>query len=181
MTRIKPDDEQGDRPTAVSLSSNDSISPSFPLFAKHENALLSGEAHFLHLSVFAEQHRVVVGFRVAILPAPFAFGHHGFALLHGGFVAVDQQAVLTGLQVRLADLSGLPDAVGLADWLGTYGHGQRGSPQQHDTADKRVGFHACQLPFHWNRVSRANGAGGRAELTARRRNAKISPKATSSP
>jgi hypothetical protein len=60
MTRVKLDDEQGDRATAVSLSSNDSVSRSFPLFAEHENALLAREPHFLHLSVFAEQHRVVV-------------------------------------------------------------------------------------------------------------------------
>src|SRR5260370_6244714 len=73
----------------------------FSLFAKDENALLSREAHFLHLSVFAEQHRVVAGFRVAILPAPFAFGHHGFALLHRGFSAVDQQSALTCLHVHL--------------------------------------------------------------------------------
>src|SRR4029077_5269423 len=109
----------------------------FPLFAKDENALLSREAHFLHLSVFAEQHGIVVGFRVAILPAPFNFGHHGLALLHGGFVAVDQQAVLTRLQVRLADFCGLRDANGFADGLSKYGHGQRGYGQQRDTAEER--------------------------------------------
>src|SRR5260221_5321415 len=88
---------------------------SFPLLAKNKNALLPGETHFLHLPVFTKQHGVVVGFRVAIFPAAFAFGHYGFALLHGGFVAVDQQSVVTGLQIRLADLRRVRDVDDLTD------------------------------------------------------------------
>ena len=74
-----------------------SFSPNDILFAENENALLAGETYFLHLPVFPEQHGVVGGFRVAVFPAAFAFGHHGFAFLYCGFSAVDQQAILTGL------------------------------------------------------------------------------------
>ncbi len=82
---------------AASLSPNDSISRGLLLFAKNENPLLAGEAYFLHSPVFAEQHSVVVGFRVAVFPAAFAFGNNGFAFLYRSFVAVNQQAVLTSL------------------------------------------------------------------------------------
>jgi len=103
------------------------------------------KAHFLHLSVFAEQHRVVAGFRVAILPA-FAFGHTDLPFWHGGFAAVDQQAVLTGLQGPLADFCGLRDADGLADGLGKYpARPARLAPAARHFGG-RIGFHAGQLP-----------------------------------
>src|ERR1700686_1500144 len=107
-----------------------SLSPITPflgsfLFAEDENAFLPGETHFLYLSAFTEQHCVIIGFGVTIFPAAFAFRHDGLALLHGSSVAVDQETVFTGLQVRFANLSRLRDVNGFADGLRKYRHGQR--------------------------------------------------------
>src|SRR5258708_12251041 len=75
---------------------------SFPLLAKNKNALLPGETHFLHLPVFTKQHGVVVGFRVAIFPPPFAFAHYGFPLLHGAFVAPHHQPGFSAPQTHFS-------------------------------------------------------------------------------
>ncbi len=104
---------------AASCSPDDSFHV-FKLFAENENALLAGEANLLHLPVFSQQHGVVAGFRVAVFPAAFAFGHNGSAFLYGDFIAIDQQTVLTGLQVGLANFSGLRDVENFADGLGDY-------------------------------------------------------------
>ena len=99
------------------------------LFAKNENALLAGEAHFLHLAIFSEQHGVVAGLSVAIFPAAFALGDDGLAFLYRGFVAVDQEAVFTGLQISFAEFGGLGDANGLADRLRKNGESKGGYRQ----------------------------------------------------
>src|SRR5882762_7198106 len=82
--------------------------------------------------------------------AAFAFRHHRLALLHRGFGAVDQQAIFTGLQVGLSNFCALRDINGLADRLGKNRHRESGYRQQCNTSKKRIGFHAGQLPFHWN-------------------------------
>jgi hypothetical protein len=51
---LKANDEQGDRRMPVSLSPMRVFFAEGPLFAEDENALLPGEAHFLHLSALAE-------------------------------------------------------------------------------------------------------------------------------
>src|ERR1700757_4369570 len=129
----------------VSVSSNDGGSLNVPLLAEDKNAFLPGEAHFLYLAIFPKQNCVIVGFRLTIFPTAFAFGHHGLTLLHGGFVAVDQQAILPSQQIGFADLCSLGDVNGLVDRLSKYGHGQRGYRQQRYTAKKRIGFHARQF------------------------------------
>ena len=119
------------------------------LFAEDEDAFLAGEAYFLNLSIFSEQHGVIVGFCLALFPAAFAFGHNGFDFLYGGFVAVDQQAILTGLQVGLADFGALRNVDQFADGLGEYRNGECRDCQQRETSQERIGFHAGQLPFAW--------------------------------
>jgi len=117
------------------------------LFAEDENALLPGEAHFLDLTAFAQQHGVVIGLGVAFFPAAFTLGHHGLAFLHGGSVAVNEQTVFTGLQIGFAKFCGLRDVDRFADGFRKCRHGQRGYRQKRNTSKERIGFHACQ-PFH---------------------------------
>jgi len=86
-------------------------------------------------------------------PAAFGFGDDLLALLHGDLVAVDQQPVFSGPQIRFAYLGGLRDVNRLANGLRKHRHCKRNHGQQCGTSNKRIGFHACQ-PFHRDRVSR---------------------------
>src|SRR5271163_3074724 len=68
------------------------------LFVEDENAGLAGKAHFFQLAVFPDEHGIRRGLRGAIFPTAFAFRDSLAALLNGGLVAVDRQAILTCLQ-----------------------------------------------------------------------------------
>jgi hypothetical protein len=138
---------------AASLSSIRRKSRTSPLFAKHENASLSREANFLHLAVFADEHGIHRGLCGSVFPAPFAFGDRLPSLLHGRLGSIDQQAIFTCLQISLADLCRLGDVDGFADWFCEERHGRDQSGCQRHTAENRIEFHACQLPFRQDRVS----------------------------
>lgn len=123
------------------------------LLVEYEDASLSRKADFLNLAVFADKHGIARGFGSAVFPASFAFGDDLVPLFDGSFVSVDLQAVLTGAQIRFADLCGLGDVDGLAEWFCEERYGRYQSGCQSQTAENRVKFHACQLPFRQDRVS----------------------------
>ena len=55
------DDKQGNRRERQSPSRPiEGFHGSYPLFAENKNAFLPGEAHFLHLTVFTQEHSVVI-------------------------------------------------------------------------------------------------------------------------
>src|SRR5580704_1780477 len=103
------------------------------LFAEDEDFLLTGEANFGDLTGVVQQHRVIVRLRVAIFPASLALGDDSLALLHGGLVAVDHQAILSRVQLRRSDLGGLVDIDRFADRLCENRHGQRDHREQNHT------------------------------------------------
>ncbi len=127
------------------------------LFAKDEDALLARETHFFHLAIFSDQYGIIVGLGITLFPTAFTLGDDGLAFLHRRFVAVDQQAIFAGLEIGLADPGGLGDVDGFADGLGKNREGESGHGQERRDPKERVGFHACQLPFHV-RVSRTTTA-----------------------
>lgn len=124
------------------------------LLTEDEDARLAGEANFLDLAIFADEQRIVAGLGAAVFPAPFGFGNHLAPLLYGGFVAVDQQAILAGLQLGFTKLGGLREVDILGKRLGENGHCQRDDGEQGQAAEKRAVSHACQIPFGQDRVSR---------------------------
>src|SRR5208282_6004283 len=123
------------------------------LLVEYENASLPGKTDFLHLSVFADEHGVTRGFRSAVFPAPFAFRDGLLSLLDGRPVSVDHQAIFTRLQISFADLCGLGNVDGLGEWFCEEWHRRCQSGCQRYTAENRIEFHACQLPFRQDRVS----------------------------
>src|SRR6266849_3712137 len=69
------------------------------LFAEDENTSLAGKTDFPYLAIFLNQDGVIGGFGAAVFPPPFGFGNDLFAFLHGGFVSVNFQTVLSGPQI----------------------------------------------------------------------------------
>src|SRR5215472_8650100 len=115
-----------------------------PLLAEDKYARLAGKTDFLDLAILADEHRIVTGFGAAVFPAAFGFGNHFAALLNGGFVAVDQQAIFAGLQLGLTELSGLGEADILGKRLGENRHRQRDDSEQSNEAEERIFCHTCQ-------------------------------------
>src|SRR5213080_1396224 len=106
------------------------------LLAEDKYARLAGKTNFLDLAIFADEQGIVAGFGAAVFPAPFGFGNHFAALLHGGFGAVDQQAVLAGLQLGLTELGGLGEVDIFGKRLGENGHCQRDDGEQSHAAEE---------------------------------------------
>src|SRR5713226_4977958 len=77
------------------------------LFVEDKNAGLASKADFLHSTILVEQQRIIVGLGAAVFPAAFGLSNDLPALLHGGSIALDLQAVLAGLQLGFAELCGL--------------------------------------------------------------------------
>src|SRR6267142_1575731 len=145
--------EEGSLP----LVPKEGVTKSPRLFAENKNTGLAREADFLHLPVLADQQGVVRGLGAAVFPAAFGFGNDVFALLDGGFRAFDLQTVFTGFQFGLAELCVLGDVDCLGKRLRECRYRQGDSGEQSDTAEEQFGFHACQLPFVQDRVSRTAG------------------------
>src|SRR5260370_24918056 len=59
------------------------------LFAKDENAILAGETPFFHLSIFPDQHGIIVGLGITLFPAPFTLAADGLPLFSRPFVALN--------------------------------------------------------------------------------------------
>lgn len=127
------------------------------LFAKHENAILPAKPHFFHLAVLPDEHGITLRFRISVFPAPFAFRQNLLSLLDSRSISVDHQAVLTCLQIGFADLCRLGDIDGLGERLCEERHRRNQSGRQRHTAENRIEFHACQLPFRRDRVSQISG------------------------
>src|SRR5262249_44036470 len=113
------------------------------LFAENKYAGLAGETNFLHLAIFTKKNGVICRFVTAVFPAAFGFADNILALLNGGFVAIDHQAVFAGLEVSLAKLSILRNVDGLSKRLGKRWHSHRERGQESETAEQRIAFHAC--------------------------------------
>src|SRR5690349_12955663 len=120
------------RRAAASLSSLGKES----LLTEDEYARLAGKTNFLDLAIFADEQGIVTGFGAAVFPASFGFGNHFAALLHGGLVAVNQQAILACLQLGLTELGGLREVDILGKGLCKNGHCQRDGGEQSHAAEK---------------------------------------------
>src|SRR2546430_2531041 len=96
----------------------------FRLLGEHEHTRLAGETHFLYLAIFANQQGVVAGLCAAVFPAALGLSDNLATLLHGSFVAVDEQAVFASLQVGLTDLSGLVEVDGPGKGFGKNGRSE---------------------------------------------------------
>lgn len=93
---------------AASLSAQGKSLLKLPrLFVEDEYASLVGKAHFFHLAAGVKDHGVVLSLGAAVFPAPFGLGDNLLALLNGGLVAFNLQAVFAGSQLRPANLGGL--------------------------------------------------------------------------
>jgi hypothetical protein len=75
--------------------------------------------------------------------AAIRFRNDIFALLHGGFAAINHQAVLAGLEIGLSDLGVLREVDRFCERLGECWHRHCESGQQGETAEDRIAFHAC--------------------------------------
>src|SRR5437588_12076593 len=104
----EPADERKARPVCnPPLVPRKQISERLDLLAENEHARLAGEAHFLHLAIFADEQRIIAGFGAAIFPAALGFGDHLTAFLYRGFAAVDQKTQFVGSEPRLANSADL--------------------------------------------------------------------------
>src|SRR5712692_6835822 len=109
----------------------------FPfLLAKDKNTRLTGEADFLHLPVFTEQYGVICRLAAAIFPAALGFGHHSLALLDGGLIPLDLEAVFPGPQLGLTELGGVRNVDGLGEWFRERWYCHCDGGQQSHAADK---------------------------------------------
>ena len=109
----------------------------FPLLlAKDKDTRLTGEANFLHLPVFTEQYGVIRRLAAAIFPAALGFGHHSLALLDGGLVPFDLEAVFPGPQLGLAEPGVLRNVDGLGKRLRERWYRHCDGGKQSHTADK---------------------------------------------
>ena len=133
------------------------VTESSRLLAENKNTRLAGKAGFLHLPVFVNQQGVIRRLGAAVFPAPFGFGNNLFALLNGGLIAVNLKPVFARFQLGFAELGDLRNTDGLGEGFRKRWHCQGDGGQQGDTAEKRIGFHACQVPFGQDRVSRTAG------------------------
>src|SRR5208337_1557279 len=81
----------------------------FPLLCEDENALFPPEAKFQHLAVPARNDFVVGYLDVALFPAAFGFRHDFFVFLNGEVIAVNEDAVIAGLNGGFAYVDGVRD------------------------------------------------------------------------
>src|ERR1700686_5438451 len=123
------------------------------LFAEGENTSLACKADFPYLPVLSEQQGIIVGLGAAVFPPAFGFGDNLLALLDGGLISFDLQAVLAGFQLGLTEFRVLRNVDGLCEGFCKCRYRPCDRGQQSHTADKRFRFHACQFPFERDRVS----------------------------
>src|SRR6266403_788069 len=127
----------------------------FPrLLAEDENTSLACKADFPYLPVLSKQQGIIGRLGAAVFPPAFGFGNDLLALLDGGLVSFDLQAVLAGFQLGLAEFRVLRNVYGLCEGVCRCRYCQCDRGKQSHTADKRFRFHACQFPFEHDRVSR---------------------------
>src|SRR5882762_10594168 len=82
------------------------------LLAEDENASLAGKADFPYLPVLSKQQGIIGRLGAAVFPPAFGFGNDLLALLDGGLVSIDLQAVFAGLQLGLTEFRGLRNVDG---------------------------------------------------------------------
>ena len=151
----------GTQPLSRSIEChNKVVAISFELLGEHEYALLAGKTDFFYLSVFAQQHCVVVRLLVAIFPSAFRLRDLVFAMLYGNFVAIDGEAVFARLKCDLADFGRLRDVDRLDERLCEYGNGEAKHAEKRGGANERIGLHRCSS-FH-TESSQRNGRRVRA-------------------
>src|SRR2546422_185949 len=120
-SKVAPPKCQAERRPAtagsLSLVHRKGVTKSPRLFAEDENTFLAGKTDFLYLPIFPDQNGVIGGLGAAVFPPSFRFGNNLLTSLHGGFVSIDLQAVLSGSQFGFAEFRGLRKIDGLGKGL----------------------------------------------------------------
>jgi len=156
--------------TAVSLSSKERSSGSFPLLAKNKNALLPGETHFLTCPFSPSSTVVVVGFRVADLPSGLRFSATtDLPFCTGGYCCRRSAGrIHRPADPPLPNFAACVMLMILTDGLANTGTAQCGYRQQRQTFGG-TNWISCRQLLLMDR-KRTSGARSRAELTRSRAN-----------